>query len=192
MKIKEEDIPTLIREGKDRKVIPLLYEKVLGNVEKYILKNNGKKDDAFDAFQDAIMVFYKQVITESFNEKYNVYGYIYRISINYWINRIKKDKRLTLTSEMETTYDHQIKEKDEHFVSNGDQNILKTLFAPIGEKCIELLTYTIYYNLMMEDVMLRMNFPSVSAAKMQQQRCKRKLIDMIKKNPVLEDRLKGI
>ncbi len=93
MKISEDQIPELIRNGKDKEVIPHLYKKVFPLVENYIRKNSGRKEDASDVFQDCLLLFYKQVIKNTFDPKYKVYGYLYRISINLWINKIKKEQK---------------------------------------------------------------------------------------------------
>lgn len=189
--IREEQIPELIRLGEDRKVVPLLYKKVLPQIEKYVRRNSGNKEDAFDVFQDALMIFYKQVIKNSFDPKYKVFGYLYRVSINLWINKVKKDKKIQLVEEIMEPEPESMEIKESLF-TRKNENILQSLFSGIGEKCIELLTYSIYYNLLMEDIMIRMNFPSVSAVKMQQQRCKQKLMGEIEKNPMLVERLKEL
>ncbi|MBO9699503.1 MAG: sigma-70 family RNA polymerase sigma factor [Sporocytophaga sp.] len=192
MKISEEQIPELIRNGKDKEVIPHLYKKVFPLVENYIRKNSGRKEDASDVFQDCLLLFYKQVIKNTFDPKYRVYGYLYRISINLWINKIKKEQRIQY---LETVGDEAFEEEPSPWdrpPERTDENVIKSLFSGIGEKCVELLTNTVYYNLMMEDIMIRMGFSSVDAVKMQQQRCKQKLIKEIENNPALADKLKGI
>jgi RNA polymerase sigma factor (sigma-70 family) len=192
VKIAEDQIPELMRQGKDREVIPLLYKKVFPVVQKYITRRSGRKEDADDVFQDAMMIFYKQVIKNTFDSKYSIYGYLYKVSINCWINKVKKENRMELIDEMGDTKSEETMEINESMISGKDENILKSVFSDIGEKCIELLTYTIYYNLLMEDIVIRMGFTSVSAVKMQQQRCKQKLIKEIEKNPSLADKLRGI
>ncbi len=192
MKISEEQIPDLIRNGKDKEVIPHLYKKVFPLVENYIRKNSGRKEDASDVFQDCLLLFYKQVIKNTFDPKYKVYGYLYRISINLWINKIKKEQRIQY---LETVGDEAFEEEPSPWdrpPDRTDENVIKSLFSGIGEKCVELLTNTVYYNLLMEDIMIRMGFRSVDAVKMQQQRCKQKLIKEIENNPALADKLKGI
>lgn len=192
MKISEEQIPDLIRNGKDKEVIPHLYKKVFPLVENYIRKNSGRKEDASDVFQDCLLLFYKQVIKNTFDPKYKVYGYLYRISINLWINKIKKEQRIQY---LETVGDEAFEEEPSPWdrpPERTDENVIKSLFSGIGEKCVELLTNTVYYNLLMEDIMIRMGFSSVDAVKMQQQRCKQKLIKEIENNPALADKLKGI
>jgi RNA polymerase sigma factor (sigma-70 family) len=192
VKIAEDQIPELMRQGKDREVVPLLYKKVFPLVQKYITRRSGRREDADDVFQDAMMIFYKQVIKNTFDSKYTVYGYLYKISINCWINKVKKESRMELMDETMEAQAEDIVSVSERMISEKDENLLKNVFSDIGEKCIELLTYTIYYNLLMEDIMIRMGFTSVSAVKMQQQRCKQKLIKEIEKNPGLADQLRGL
>ncbi len=191
MAIKEAQIPELIRLGEDRKVVPLLYKKVLPQVEKYIQRNSGNKEDAFDVFQDALMIFYKQVVKNTFDPKYKVFGYLYRISLNLWINKIKKDRKIQLVEEFIEPEPEPMELQEELFAMKNP-NVLESLFSGIGDKCIELLTYSIYYNLLMEDIVLRMNFPSVSAVKMQQKRCKQKLMQELDKNPALLTKLRNV
>jgi DNA-directed RNA polymerase specialized sigma24 family protein len=172
--------------------MPILYKKVLPQLKNYILRTGGSKDDAFDVFHDALMVFYEQVMKDEFNTKYNVYGFLYRIGVFRWINKLKKDKGIVHYDEMP---DFQAEESSTNYDLNEpsrNQNLLQKLFAPIGEKCIELLNYTIYSDLLMEDVMLRMEFTSVEAVRMQQMRCKQKLIKEMENNPSLLQKLKGI
>ncbi len=188
MSIKDEKILDLITNGEDRKVIPLLYENVLPIVEKYVLRNNGNKDDAFDVFQDALMVFYKQVVNGVFDPKYKVFGYLYKVSINNWINKVKKNNRLVLVDE---TLEVETEDSSEKVSvpRKNDADILDDLFSTIGEKCIDLLKYTIYSNMLLEDIMLRMGFPTVSSVKMQHKRCKQKLLKLIDANPELKQKL---
>lgn len=190
--IEDSKLIDLIRSGDDRKVMPILYKKVLPQLKNYILRTGGSKDDAFDVFHDALMVFYEQVMKDEFNTKYNVYGFLYRIGVFRWINKLKKDKGIVHYDEMP---DFQAEESSTNYDLNEpsrNQNLLQKLFAPIGEKCIELLNYTIYSDLLMEDVMLRMEFTSVEAVRMQQMRCKQKLIKEMENNPSLLQKLKGI
>lgn len=191
MKIAEEQIPALIREGKDKEVLSFLYKEVFPQVKKYIVRHQGNREDAYDVFQDAIVYFYKQVIKDEFNPTYKVFGYLYRLSLNRWLNKIKKDKRFRLTEDMQKydTYEHLPRLE---LINSKEENLLVTLFSGIGDKCVELLTYTIYYNLLLEDVMARMGFPSVDAVKMRHMRCKERLVQEIKNNPHLADRLRGL
>jgi RNA polymerase sigma factor (sigma-70 family) len=186
--IKEEEIPKLIHQGKDKEVVPLLYKKVFPIVRKYIVSHNGIKEDAFDVFQDALIEFYSQAKKGTYNEKYKVFGYLFRLSTYKWINKIKRDRKVIYKEDM---MDFDTQEKEEYLLLGKNEDVLKSLFSPIGEKCIELLTHTVFHNLLMEDIALRMGFPSVAAVKMKHLRCREKLIEEVNKNPALINRLKG-
>ena len=190
MKIKEVDIPDLIKNGHYREVIPLLYKKVFPFVKKYVKKNGGAEEDSFDSFQDALLEFYVQVTNSTYDRKYKVYGYLFKSSIHKWINKVKRDRKFVLKDTLADYEEHPDNSIEFEFLGKNE-NLLKTLFSAIGDKCIELLTFTIYYNLMIEDIQLRMNFSSVSAVKMQQQRCKQKLMKEIEDNPEIIKILKG-
>lgn len=194
MKIVEHEIPELIKQGNDKHVITELYKIVFPKVKKYIARHNGIEDDAFDVFQDSILYFYKQVVEGTFNDKYTVYGYLFRLSINRWLNKIKRDKRVSLSENIDSNVfggfiDAEFKDIA---LLTEDENLLEKLFSNIGEKCIELLTYTIYYSLMAEDIALRMGFKSEGAVKMQLKRCREKLFTEVENNPHLLDKIKGL
>ena len=182
----------LIRQGKDKTVIELLYKNVFPKVKSYISSHGGIKDDANDIFQDALLFFYNQIISKEFNEeKYNVYGYLFRLSINRWLNKLKKHNRITL---VDTMTDNQYETSNTEDYSSIDflkkeENLIKSLFNDLGDKCIELLNYTIYNNLLLEDIAIRMGLASVGAVKMQLKRCKDKLYKELEEKPEIIDLL---
>lgn len=193
MKIVEEQIPSLIREQNDKQVLAHLYKELFPSVQRFIKKNNGIADDAYDVFQDALMYFYKQVMNNSFNSKYNVYGYIYRLAINRWINKIHKSKKIIYKPEFveDFTSDSSFRSYGEIETNTSDKGIMGKFISYIGDKCVELMTLRIYSNLMFEDIGLRMGYNSEAATKMQFKRCREKLVEALKSNPVLAKQLKG-
>jgi RNA polymerase sigma factor (sigma-70 family) len=192
MKITEKDIPNLIKIGKDQQVISLLYKTIFPKVKKYIISHGGIGDDASDVFQDAIMYLYTQIMNGKYNdEKYTIYGYLFRLSINRWLNKIKKNKRILSVENFEDSFSDTVSEEDFQFIeqSKKEENLIRSVFSEMGEKCIEILNYTIFYNMLMEDIALRMGFSSVGAAKMQLKRCKDKLNLELEQKPELLNQL---
>lgn len=186
MKITEQDIPRLIIEGKESKVFEYLYQKVYPLVKNYIKKNNGVAQDADDVFQDALMLFYRQVKGQQFDEKYKVFGYVYKISINRWINKLNRDKRMQLEEDM-TQLDRNNMEFERVDTSNKDkkQALALSLFKKLGEKCEELLALTTYYDLSIEDLQHRLDMKSEGSVKMQLKRCREKLAELLREKPEL-------
>lgn len=190
MKIVEDEIPNLIRQQKDKDVIGHLYDEVFPTVQRYIKKNNGIADDANDVFQDALVYFYKQVVTNTFDSKYTVYGYLFRLSINRWINKLNKDKKMVFKDEMVDQLAKDVSYIEKEEVPEEDQNKIAQFVTTIGEKCVEVLTLRIYSNMMFEDIALRLDISSEASAKMQFKRCREKLVNLIKANPALADQLR--
>lgn len=191
MKLTESNIPELIRQGRDKEAIQSLYKNVLPNVKKYIKNNRGNAEEAFDIFQDAILAFYESVMENKFDSQYRVYGYVYRLCVFRWINKVKREKivfREELPEMNEETPKHWFSES----ASKEEETVLWDFFSMIGEKCLELLTYTIYKGMLMEDIMHRMSFPSEASVRMQHQRCKEKLLGEVERNPKLLSKLRGI
>src|SRR5438105_811215 len=90
----DPEILEAIRKGKDKEVVKSLYDNVLPNVERFVCSNSGSQEDAFDVFQDALLIFYKQVIAGNYDHtKYKIAGFVYTISKNMWINHAKKQGR---------------------------------------------------------------------------------------------------
>lgn len=190
MKPSDKEIILAVREGKDKEVIGSLYTDVLPNVEHYVCNNNGSKSEAFDMFHDALLIFYKNVIEGSFDEKkYKVAGYIFTISKNLWINQAKRkgvvkkwEARQDLWQYEESFLDSMIREEK--------SSMLHQLFNSLDKNCIQLLTLSIYQKLSMKEIAEKMGNINESSAKVQCYRCRKKLSDMVKDRPALIQILK--
>jgi len=182
MKISEEHIVDFIKQGRDKDVVPLFYKHVLPNVKKQILKNGGRQEDAQDAFQDAILLFYKEVMKGSFDPRYKVYGYVYKVSLYVWLKKVRRDQKIRFSDSLEHESDFFIEPKEE-LIEPKNKDILREVFSEIGEKCIELLNITIFKDVLLEDVAIRMGFSTIGAVKMQHKRCKEKLTTLIEAHP---------
>lgn len=192
MKITESQIPDLIKQGKDKEAIDNLYTQVLPKVKKYIMRNSGSAEDAHDVFQDAVLAFYQTVITGKFNPQYKVYGFVYKLCLFRFINKEKKNRRIEFHEDLSDVPEQHFSDL---FLSDSwedESNILKQLFGQLGSKCVELLNYSIIKDMLIEDIVIRMGFPSPTAVSMQIGRCKEKLTQELTKNPRLLDKLKRI
>ena len=155
-------------------------------VKNYIKKNSGRADDADDVFQDALLIFYKQVKGNQFDEKYKVFGYVYRISINRWLNKINKDKRIQLEEDITELDQKNIEfERIDNSNDTKKQEIIAQLFRQLGEKCEEIMSLTTYYDLSIEDIQHRLEMKSEGSVKMQLKRCRDKLVELLKEKPEL-------
>ena len=186
-KFSDKEILVAIRSGEDHKVIPLLYKEILPGVSYWICKNNGSNDEAKDIFQDAILLFYRQVMEMTYNEdRYKIHGYIYIICRNLWINEAKKKNRMV---RMDDEINIEIVQKEnilDTMLNDEREAGIKEVFASLGTKCFELLSLTFFQKYSMREVAEKMDFPSENAAKTAHYRCKNKLMEIIEGNPNFE------
>lgn len=184
-------ILSAIRNGKDREVLKYLYATILPVVEDYVRLNSGTPEEAFDVFQDAMVIFYKQVILGTFDDtKYKIAGYLYTISKNLWINVSKKKNRAILYENSQSSLVEMDSTLLDHIIDKEREETLTKLFKKLGQACIELLTLSIYQGLSMREIANKLG-STENSIKVQSHRCRKKLSDMVMKNSSLINILKN-
>ena len=194
MGIQERDIISLLKSGAEQVVIKHLYKKVFPRVKSTIKKNNGSSEDAADAFQDAISYFYKTVVAEEFNEKYTPYGFLYSMSINRWLNSIRKTKRTSLKDnfddfDLSETNSFETKSSK---VNDEKKDLLERFFSDLGAACLDLLYLSIFKSISNDDIAIRLNLGNANAAKMKLYRCRQRLLTKVNEDEALKNRLKEL
>jgi RNA polymerase sigma factor (sigma-70 family) len=183
-----KDILDNLRKGNDNSVLTYLYKEVFPKVKHYIKTNKGNEDEAKDIFQDAVLIFYKKVKTNTITEPLNVTAYICMISKNLWINRAKKMNR---TTEIQ---DEDFRDAEEDLLSNiiteEKRTALSGLLSQVGEECQKLMKYVVYDNRSMREIAELMGYSSENVAKTYHYRCKQKFVQLVMKNKEMIDLLK--
>jgi len=186
----DQEIVQAIRQGQDSKVIDSLYETLLPKVKKHVRSNGGSLDDAYDVFQESVIVFYKLVVNEKFDsDKYKVHGFVYTICKNLWINLVKK--RIS-----DQNRERKVEKDDSEFslldnIINAERKTaLDQVFQTLGEKCTEILTQFYYHRLSLKEIAKEINMTEDSV-KVKSHRCKKLLADKIKGNKYLMDQLRN-
>lgn len=79
-----------------------VYAAYYDYVSNYIMKNSGSENDAKDVFQDSIIVMYEKIQQDDFELTCALKTYLYSISKNIWLNRLrKKSKNIPLENDYE-------------------------------------------------------------------------------------------
>ena len=180
MKYSGAAIIEAIHRGNDRELLKFLYNAILPRVTKYIQKNNGTRDDAFDIFQDAMVAFHRFVKENKFREEGNPEIFIFCICRNLWINKTKREKKHIRMNENYDRYEDDTATALEGIITAERAAIVKKMLSKLGKKCEELLKLSIYDNMSLKEIRLKMGFTSEDAVKTRKYKCKQKLIDFIK------------
>lgn len=183
------DIINAIKSGQDQKALQVLYKSLLPKIKKIVGLYTEAEEEAKDLFHDALLIFYKQVLSNKYDEKFDIDGYIYSIAKNLWINKIKRNQKVEIVDPYLMPENEIFEASDEKIIANERSEVITQLFAMLDEKCAALLTYTIYQDLTYEDIVDRMGFSSENAARTAHFRCKKYLMELVKNNPRLKEML---
>ena len=179
-----------IKNRQNDKVLSYLYTHTLKKVKSYILNNSGSQDEANDIFQDAVIVFFKSVIENKFNEKLSVDAYIFTISKNLWINAAKRKRSLVHVDIEDQRLSADANSQLDTMISKEKRNALDVAYSKLDEACRKLLGLVAYEKLSMKELQEKMNLTSENAAKTMHYRCKQSFHKIIKENSDLLNILK--
>ena len=181
LKTTDKEILLSLQTGKNENILKHLYEIIFPKIRKYIRSNSGSADDAIDIFQDAIVILCKQVKTGKYDTKYDVSGFLFTVSKNLWINKVKKQSRMVSLEKQEETI-HQY-DFTADIITNEKSRTLKEMIRKLGEKCFELLHLAVYQQLDSDEICKIMGFATINAVKTQKYKCKQKLLELIESDP---------
>lgn len=176
---KDYEIKVALRKGDLRKAFDLLYKSTWPKIQNYVMTNSGSKAEAEDIFHDALTVFFKQVKLGKYDAQYDADGYIYVVARNLWINSAKKKNHQVALGDLDAPADIDLHLQ---IVQQERYEVIMRMLAVIGERCKELLTWTIFHNLKLDEVKEKMGFQSVDAVKTKHYKCKQRLIAQVKEN----------
>lgn len=190
MLTKETKIVEAIKNGNQQELLNELYKTVLPKVRAYITKNSGSVDEANDMFQDAVMVFYKQVKLSQLDIKQSVEAYIFTVAKNLWINKAKRDARIHFTDEVKE--DKEVTASSlSTLISEEREKAVMGVLNQLGERCAQLLNYVFYQDYSLAEVTDLMGFSSAEVTHTTHYRCKKKLMDLVSGNDSFKNLLKS-
>jgi len=185
----DPEIIKALKSGDTGGALEFLYKILFPKVRKYVRKNSGDSSTAFDVFQDSIMVFYRYVMEDKFDPKYDIGGFVFTVSKNIWLNRLRKEKRELYLPDNKDFIDEFDNSLD-CLITREREEIISELMVNLGKKCEELLRYSIFYQMKNSEICGKMGFSTENAVKTRKYKCMQKLILYIEERPALKKILK--
>jgi RNA polymerase sigma factor (sigma-70 family) len=160
----------------DDSVIKEIYSKIYPKIVSYILKNNGKSDDALDVFQDALMYI---IITqkERRTKIISFEAYLFVICKNIWKKSLKNK---VIKTDVETLVD---KETDlsAFILEQKSFDFYMKKFDLLSDNCKEVLS--VYFNgATYEEILIEYAYATINTVRQRVFKCRAKLIELIKKD----------
>jgi len=160
----------------DREMLLMeLYQHAFPLAARYISRMGGSFEEAKDIFQDALVIYYEQVIIAEAAPRQNARAYLLGISKHLWNKRFKEKSRDT---SLDATQIVNV-EPDPEYQEVSASRLLRLLHTA-GRKCMELLSAFYYEKLPMEDLAKRYGFSGPRSATVQKFKCLEKVKHTVK------------
>ena len=157
-------------------------------VESWVTRNSGGEEDARDLFQDAMVVFYKNFMSEKYQHKGKISTYLFEICKRNWLNhlnrRAKFEKRGGDINGMEVG-----EEVFEVELSNRGptlQKYLENALHQLGEPCRSLLERVVFLKEKMEALAVEFGYADAHSARQQRLRCMKRLRGLVSYDVVIQ------
>ena len=164
----------------DSKIIDQLYDKELPKVTRFVMQNNGGKQDAEDIFQKALLQLTTRYVAEPFEIKSSFEAYLFTVCKNLWRRELNSKKpRVTNATHLEPVYD-----PEDLALSAMEQkrwDLFKACFELLSENCKAVLQ--LFFNkVSYADIVSRLGYNSETVARQRVFKCKAKLTELVKKD----------
>ncbi|MEO0527535.1 MAG: sigma-70 family RNA polymerase sigma factor [Bacteroidota bacterium] len=186
---KEDEILRGFLSGNDA-VINLFYKEHFPKIRSYILKNSGTEDDAKDVFQDALILTYKKLQTDSLRLNCSLATYVFAVSRNMWMNTLRKHKKMLSWDKIPNNIPENLNSSILEDMQNGEKLLLyQKHFRNLGTSCRKLLGH-FFLGKSMDEISQLMDY-SVGYTRKKKFECKKRLLEMLEVDPVYKEFVNG-
>ena len=151
----------------------LLYQLYFPSILAYVRQNDGMIEDAEDIFQEAIMVLLQKVREPNFILTSSLKTYLYAISKNLWLKRLRDNKIANSNNESLLNF---YQAENEGFSieiepQKTDEEKVESLLQKITANCQRILKAIFFYGEPMESLMIKMGWKNRHTADNQKYKC---------------------
>lgn len=179
--MKDKEIIKELRKG-NTKVFREVYN-CFPMIRKMVLKNSGDEEDAKDIFQNALIVFYKNVQKPEFELTSKISSYLYAICDKSWKKQLTRDKSRQHASIHDDAHESIEAEEAKIQPTKSLKEVIVELLEAIGEPCKTLLMLHEYQKISMQEIAEKMGYANAHSARNQKYKCIEKLKKQV--NPEL-------
>lgn len=135
--IKDQNIIDGIVSG-DELIIKEFYRQHLPYIRTYIIKNSGNQLDVEDIFQDAMIILYQKLKTDTLTIETSLSAYFKGVCKNIWRNRLRKNQKIIFD-------EHQVqKSKEKNMIDmeieqTEKENLYRKYFFKLSQSSKEVL-----------------------------------------------------
>ena len=162
--------------GENNKAFGQLYKAYFGMVNRFVINNNGRTDDAEDIFQDTMIVLLGKLRQDDFQLTASIKTYIMAISKNMWLKRLRTANRETeFTDVLDNKFYNEINLAIENEKTYVDK--LQTYMHKITKHCQGLIHDMFFKEKAIEQIQKEYGYSTKHNAQNQKYKC----VEQIKK-----------
>lgn len=175
----DQDIINLIKDDKYSPAMKSIYA-YLPVVKKFVLKNNGTRQEAEDVFQEGLVILCNKINRTDFLLTCSINTYLYSICKLLWLDELKKKNKKIKNDFIELTDENLIDTINTDIEEDRPIKQAQEALMKLGQKCKELLELFYFKKLSMRDIAKKLGFGSEKVAKNQKYRCIEKAKENLK------------
>ncbi len=157
--------------ARDNQAYEILYKFYFPSVRNFITKNSGTEDDAKDVFQETLIVLLEKVSSDGFNLTSSLKTYVFAISSNLWLKRLRATSRFSATK-IDVYEQYLIDyEEAETEIHKEHQRKTSSIFSRMTHKCIILLKAIFYDGKNISEVTEEFGYTNKHSAQNQKYKC---------------------
>jgi RNA polymerase sigma factor (sigma-70 family) len=146
----------------------LLYKFYFPSTANYIKQNSGSDQDAEDIFQETIIILLNKVRQPEFVLTSSLKTYLFSISKNLWLKKIRNVKRLNLNTDLATIPAQHF---DDEQRENNNEEKITTWLDRITANCKRILKAIFFLGEPMDSLMTKMGWKNKHTASNQKYKC---------------------
>ena len=158
-------------------------------VRKYVVAYGGTEADGEDVFQDAFVLFDRNVRQGRYNGQSKLSTYFFAIAKWHWVTLSRKRRRTVEIGA--SAYDAVVPPGDVALIAEDHQSVLHQALARVGEACKKLLLLA-GVAASNEEIARDAGYGSSDMAKKAVYRCRERFRQIIREQPGLEALLKSM
>lgn len=142
------------------------------SIQHMVVTHGGDQEEAYDLFQDALMIFIEKVRTGSFELTSSIKTYLYSICKYRLYDKNRKHKRLNYTENVPDV-NQDSAEEDLSLLAEIEKKfeVVDQVLANLGEKCVEILKRFYHHRESMDHIANALGYANVNTVKTQKYKC---------------------
>lgn len=161
----------------DYPILNELYRKLLPKTEALVVKNSGSLQDAFDIFQEALIIIYRKAQQPDFKLTSKFSTFLHGVCWNLCRKRFNKIKTEPLINTPEEGYTH-IDLVEETLEDEKRYQLYREKTLELGKECQEIILLFLK-KIKAKEIGIKMGYKNENTVLQKHHKCKKQLIKLI-------------